>query len=205
MSAHWTAWWETGRPGAMSHESYVAAMEQWAERGEHSGPEASEKFAEYTALNWVRMKRVSKTYKMGEEMKAFLESGACAGQHWVVITESWCGDAIQSGPLIARMAETAGVTLEWVLRDGPNGIIEDFLTGGGRSIPIWIVADDQGQVLGTWGPRPATVRDKVAEYRARPEPKPPYAEYAAEIQLWYARNRGREIEAEALALLTGIG
>ena len=45
----------------------------------------------------------------------------------------------------------------------------------------------------------------MAEYRARPEPKPPYAEYAAEIQLWYARNRGREIEAEALALLTGIG
>ena len=189
----------------MSHESYVAAMEQWAKRGEHSGPEAYEIFAEYTALNGVRMKRVAKTYKMGEEMKAFLESGACAGQHWVVITESWCGDAIQSGPLIARMAETAGVTLEWVLRDGPNGIIDDFLTDGGRSIPIWIVADDQGQVLGTWGPRPATVRDKVVEYRARPEPKPPYAEYAAEIQLWYARNRGREIEAEALALLTGIG
>ena len=205
MSAHWTAWWETGRTGAMSHESYVAAMEQWAERGEHSGPEASEKFAEYTALNWARMKRISKTYKMGEEMKVFLESGACAGQHWVVITESWCGDAIQSGPLIARMAKTAGVTLEWVLRDGPNGIIDDFPTGGGRSIPIWIVADDQGQVLGTWGPRPATVRDKVAEYRARREPKPPYAEYAAEIQLWYARNRGREIEAEALALLKGIG
>lgn len=205
MSAHWRVWWETGRSGAMPHKSYVAAMEQWAEHGEHSGPGASDKFAEYTALNWVRMKRVAKTYTMGEEMKAFLESGACAGQHWVVITESWCGDAIQSGPLIAHMAETAGVTMEWVLRDGPNGIIEDFLTGGGRSIPIWIVADDQGQVLGTWGPRPATVRDKVAEYRSRPSPKPPYAEYAAEIQLWYARNRGREIEAEALALLTRVG
>ena len=146
MSAHWTAWWETGRPGAMSHESYVAAMEQWAERGEHSGPEASEKFAEYTALNGVRMKRVSKTYKMGEEMKAFLDSGACAGQHWVVITESWCGDAIQSGPLIARMAETAGVTLEWVLRDGPNGIIDDFLTSGdGPSPGLWQMTKGRSQ------------------------------------------------------------
>lgn len=188
----------------MNTEAYLEAMAEWTASETHSGPEASDKLAEYTALNAVRMKRVGKTYKMSEAMTELLQSGACNGQHWVVITESWCGDAAQSGPLISRLAEVAGVTLEWVLRDGSNGIIDDFLTNGGKSIPVWIVADANGEVLGTWGPRPNTVKNMVAEYKAQPEPKPPYAEYAAEIQLWYARNRGKEFEAEAQGLLARV-
>lgn len=200
----WARWWAEGRPGAMNTATYLEAMSEWTASGTHSGPEASDKLAEYTALNAVRMKRVGKTYKMGEAMTELLQSGACDGQHWVVITESWCGDAAQSGPLISRLAEVAGVTLEWVLRDGPNGIMDDFLTNGAKSIPIWIVADASGEVMGTWGPRPNTVKNMVAEYKAQPEPKPPYAEYAAQIQLWYARNRGKEFEAEAQGLLARV-
>ena len=200
----WARWWADGRPGAMNTAAYLEAMAEWTASETHSGPDPSEKLAEYTALNAVRMKRVGKTYKMGEAMTELLESGACEGQHWVVITESWCGDAAQSGPLISRLAEVAGVTLEWVLRDGPNGIIEDFLTNGGKSIPMWIVADATGEVMGTWGPRPSTVKNMVAEYKAQPEPKPPYAEYAAQVQLWYARNRGKDFEVEAQGLLEQV-
>ena len=200
----WARWWADGRPGAMDTEAYLEAMAEWTAQGAHSGPEASEKLAGYTALNAVRMKRVGKTYKMGEAMTELLHSKACDGQHWVIITESWCGDAAQSGPLISRLAEVAGITLEWVLRDGSNGIIEDFLTNGSKSIPIWIVADATGEVRGTWGPRPNSVKNMVAEYQAQPEPKPSYAEYAAQAQLWYARNRGMEFEAEARALLEQV-
>jgi len=200
----WEQWWADGRPSAMTTAAYLDAMSEWVASEAHSGPEPSEKLAEYTALNAVRMKRVAKTYRMGEGMAEFLDSGACRGQHWVVITESWCGDAAQSGPLVARLAERAGVPLEWVLRDGENAVIDDFLTRGGKSIPIWVVANGAGEVLATWGPRPASVRDMVDAYRAQPDPKPPYAEYAAQVQLWYARNRGKEFEDEAYQMLRSI-
>ena len=197
----WDAWWSAGRPGAMTPAEFESAMNDWVAEEAHSGPEPSEKLVGYTRLNAVRMRRVAKTYRMSEPMQAFLDSGACRGQHWVVITESWCGDAVQVSPLINIWAERAGATLELALRDGAHAIIEDFLTRGGKAIPKWVVADDQGGMLAQWGPRPSTAHDMVAAHRALPEPKPDYAEFAAEVQLWYARDRGRELEKEALELL----
>ena len=200
----WEEWWAKGRPGAMAPDAYDQAMLDWVEHETHSGPEPKEKYAEYTRLNAARARRVAKTYRMSEAMSTWLDSGASEGLHWVVITESWCGDAVQCLPLVRMWAERAGVPLDVVLRDGPDSIMDDFLTNGGRSIPIWIVADADGHVLGQWGPRPATARSMVLEHRNAPEPKPPYSEFAAQVQLWYARDRGVEIEHEALALLNDL-
>ncbi len=197
----WSAWWNQGRPDALSSEEFEALMEHWVKTDGHSGAEPSDKLSAYTALNAVRMRRVLKTYKMSDSMKTLLDSGRCAGQHWVLITESWCGDAAQSTPLIAAWAQRAGVPLDWVLRDGENGLIDDFLTRGGRAVPMWIVSDTLGEVLHCWGPRPQPAMEMVNQYRILPEPKPPYAEFAAEVQLWYARDKGRTIEEEAREML----
>ena len=197
----WTEWWAQGRPGALSTEAFQASMEQWVKTDGHSGPEPSEKLSAYTALNAVRMRRVVKTYKMSEPMKALLDGGRCAGQHWVLITESWCGDAAHSTPLVGIWAQRAGVTLHWVLRDGGNGLIDDFLTRGGKSVPIWIVADEEGKVLHCWGPRPQPAMEMVLQYRNAPEPKSPYSEFAAEVQLWYSRDKGQTFEKEAFEML----
>ena len=185
----------------MMPEEFESAMSDWVAGDAHSGPEPSEKLAGYTGLNAVRMRRVAKTYRMSEPMQAFLDSGACRGQHWVVITESWCGDAVHVSPLISSWAERAVAFVEFALRDGAHAIIEDFLTRGGKAIPKWVVADDQGRVRAQWGPRPVTAHQMVSAYRALPEPKPAYSEFAAEVQLWYAKDRGRELESEALEML----
>ena len=200
----WAAWWADGRPGAMTTEACGQAMFDWVEQRAHSGPELKEKYAEYTRLNAARARRVIKTYRMSGEMETVLDSGKTEGQHWVVITESWCGDAVQSLPLIQMWAHRAGVSLEIMLRDTGVPLIDDFLTRGGRSIPMWIVAEGSGAVLGQWGPRPETARKMVLAHREAPEPKPPYAEFAAQVQLWYARDRGREIEQEARDMLAGL-
>lgn len=200
----WAAWWNAGRPEAMTPQAYDAAMSDWVERQTHSGPEHKDKYAEYTRLNAARSRRVAKTYRMSEDMASLLDSGRWAGQHWVFITESWCGDAVQCLPLIRIWATRAGATLDIVLRDGKTHLIEDFLTRGGRSIPIWVAADAAGRVLGQWGPRPETARRMVLDHREAPEPKPPYSEFAAQVQLWYARDRGKEIEREAMDMLQYI-
>ena len=144
---------------------------------------------------------MAKTYKLSDEMGAFLDSERCKFQHWVVITESWCGDAAHFVPLVRLWAERSGAGLKLIMRDGETPLIDDFLTQGGRSIPVWVVADASGEVLGHWGPRPNSARQMVLGHQNSPDPKPPYAEFAARVQLWYARNKGREIEREGLALL----
>lgn len=200
----WRRWWSEGQRGAMSGAEFQSFMEEWVADGEHSGPESSVKLAEYTALNLVRMKRVAKTYRMSDAMAQHLDSGASRGQHWIIITESWCGDAAHATPLIQAWADRGGARAQWVLRDGKNGLIDDFLTRGGRSIPIWVVADAAGNILGQWGPRPQPAKDMVDAYKSAPGPKVAYSEYAASVQLWYARNKGVAFEKEARDLLLGM-
>ena len=71
-------------------------------------------------------------------------------------------------------------------------------------MPIWVVADGGGQVLGHWGPRPSTAAVMAAEYRSAPQPREDYDAFSTRLQLWYARNRGKEFEQEALDMLLGI-
>ena len=100
----------------MTAAVYEAAMEDWVAQSAHSGPAPSEKYAGYTQLNLVRMRRLAKTHKVSDKMAALLDSGCCGSQHWVVITESWCGDAVQFMPLVRLWAERAGLDLEVILR-----------------------------------------------------------------------------------------
>src|SRR5690606_37230624 len=75
--------------------------------------------------------------------------------HWFVITEPWCGDAAHSVPFIQLAAQLNPlITVEYELRDSEPFRINDYLTGGSKSIPKLIIRDDQGNDLATWGPRP---------------------------------------------------
>lgn len=196
----WDLWWAAGRPHAMSFMEFERAMERWVEDGVHSGPQDSTDLAHYTRLNAHRMRRARKTMPWTEELRNALAALDADRHHWVLITESWCGDGAMTGALVAAMAEESGIPLEVVLRDGPSGLMDDFLTRGGRSIPIWILADSGGSVLGYWGPRPEPLQAIVDAHRAAPEPKPDYRSFSEQVQLWYARDRGRAFLEEAMAL-----
>jgi len=199
-SDRWSVWWNGGRPGAFTFDAFIDAVDRWTASGQHSGSAVSESLSKFNALNAVRMRRVEKTLKWPVELAAFLDGGHVSGQHWVCITESWCGDAAQTLPFIAAMAERGEAALDIVLRDGENGLIEDFLSGGSRSIPKWIMADRDGHVLGDWGPRPAPLQQMVQANKSLGQPLTKQ-ELAVQIQLWYARDRGRHFFGEAEALL----
>ncbi len=204
----WDKWWREERSGAMDSQSFAQAMEQWVNNSQHSGGTDPASWIEFTALNAVRMRRVAKTSKMPESLMALLDSGKCREQHWTLITESWCGDAAQTTPLIAAMADRAGVTLNWTLRDSGPKLIREFLTQGSESIPIWIIAGEDGTVLGQWGPRPGDLQSWISKERAKPNPLSK-KEMAIQIQLWYARDRGKaffgEVEPWLRALAETLG
>jgi hypothetical protein len=105
----------------------------------------------------------------------------------LVLADDWCGDAVNTLPVIARMVESAeNVELRVVPRDAFPEIRDRHLTNGSQSIPIVVLLDAQGEAMGAWGPRP-TVLQELFEREIRALPKE--ARYL-EIRRWYARDRG---------------
>jgi len=119
----------------------------------------------------------------------------------LVLADDWCGDAVNTLPVIARMVESAdNVELRVVPRDAFPEVRDRHLTNGSQSIPIVILLDDQGEALGAWGPRP-TVLQELFERELRGLPKE--ARYL-EIRRWYARDRGVSTAME-ISELIGLG
>lgn len=114
----------------------------------------------------------------------------------LVIAEDWCGDASNTVPIVARLAELApALELRIVQRDQHPELMDRYLTNGSRSIPIVIALDDEFREVGHWGPRPAVLQAWVMANR----PTTPKAELYPKIRQWYARDRGESTLREVLA------
>lgn len=109
--------------------------------------------------------------------------------HWrlLVLADDWCGDAVNTLPVIARLAEAAAnLDLRVLGREEAPEIMDRHLTGGARSVPVVILLDEQGAARGWWGPRPRILQAWF-ESRGRGMEK---AERYLELRRWYARDRG---------------
>lgn len=94
--------------------------------------------------------------------------------HILVITEDWCGDAMMNNPIIRRIAEAADLEVRAVFRDQNLELIDQYLTNGGRSIPVYIFLNDQGKVIGKWGPRAPQLQEYVLKKKSElPAPDDP--------------------------------
>ncbi len=117
--------------------------------------------------------------------------------HFLTITEDWCGDAMMINPVIRKLAEAAGVDFRVTLRDADTSLIDRHLTNGGRAIPMILILDDQGELLGKWGPRAPEVQQIVDGLRGALPPKddPTYAGKQKEV---IATLRERYVSEEIL-------
>lgn len=86
--------------------------------------------------------------------------------HFLIITEDWCGDAMMINPVIRKVAEAANIEVRVTLRDADTDLIDRHLTNGGRAIPIVLILNEDGELVGKWGPRAPEVQKIVDEYRA---------------------------------------
>ena len=97
----------------------------------------------------------------------FVEKLRNANVHILTITEDWCGDAMLNNPIIRKVAEAANVDVRAVLRDADTALIDRHLTNGGRSIPIYLVLNEVGNVVAKWGPRAPELQQLVMDGRAQ--------------------------------------
>jgi hypothetical protein len=121
---------------------------------------------------------------------------------WVMIVESWCGDAAQNLPIIAKLASlNPYIELMIILRDENPDIMDLHLTNGSRSIPKLIILDPVFKsLLKEWGPRPAAIQKMVKEYKLA-NPEVTHDEFVKNLHLWYAKDKGLSLEQDLLSLL----
>ncbi len=50
--------------------------------------------------------------------------------------------------------------------DADTDLIDRYLTNGGRAIPIYLFLNEQGEVIGKWGPRAPELQQLVVEMRS---------------------------------------
>lgn len=191
---------EAGLNASMSYNEYRLLMAELVKNQSTTGFNTDADFVNYTALNEQRMKRWDKTIKVSEEAQQKIASFK-KDVTWLVLTESWCGDAAHVIPVINKVAElNSHITLKLVLRDENDALMQQFLTNGGKSIPKLIMLDNaSGEVLGTFGPRPTAatqlVKDHLAEYGMITEA------FKEILQGWYNKDKGQHAIADLIALL----
>ncbi len=184
----------------ISFDDYFALSQQYAKEGKTSGEDQSESLVQYSKLNFSRMKRLVKTAKLSEEILSKL-SEIQTPQKWLLISESWCGDAAQNLPFFNLMASAnENIELRIVFRDENLELMDEYLTNGGRSIPKLIAFTETEEIF-NWGPRPEPVQIMVNEYKALPEPKIPYSEFSVDVQTWYNADGGKSIQSELQDLI----
>ena len=182
----------------ITYQQYRDLVSNLLEENKSTGPTQSEALTNYSKLNDRRMKRLDKTIKITATTAASFAKITKA-QTWVVITEGWCGDAAQNLPVLNKLADlTDKIDLKIVLRDDNLALMDLFLTNGGRSIPKLIALDTANNVLFTWGPRPKTATQMVADYKAAHGAID--AEFKQDLQVWYNKDKGVSVQEDFIEL-----
>lgn len=101
-----------------------------------------------------------------EDDKAYFESLQQRDDlRCLILMAEWCGDVVRNVPVVFRALENSGVPVEVLIMEEHTDIMDQFLTMGGRAIPIVIFTDTDGSVLGQWGPRPANVQAVMTKFK----------------------------------------
>lgn len=121
----------------------------------------------------------------------------------VVITEPWCGDSLASLPILIKMGE---INKKWdiriLLRDENEELIDEFLTNGGRAIPVFLFLKNDGSLISKWGPRPDTAQTIFEDHRDKIESgEIERKEVYLKLRKFYALDRGKRIMDTIIGVL----
>ncbi len=182
------------------YNDFVDLIKNKIEQTDSNSLDADEKHLfDYTKLNYQRMLRIDKTYKVPFEIENLIKK-IDSYQLWMVLTEDWCGDSAQNLPYFNKYAAlNINIDLRILERDKNLEIMDEYLTNGkSRSIPKIVAFNKNGEELFIWGPRPKAAEDLLNKLKAEGLQKD---EYVEKLHLWYGRNRGKALESEFIEIL----
>ncbi len=187
-----------GLENSLSYPEYMDLMERLVLSGSTTG-ETDKDRVEFTALNHKRSLRLNKTIRLPEAETAIF-NGLQTKQVWLLITESWCGDAAQTLPVLHKLAEASeNIELRIIMRDEHPDLMDHFLTNGTRSIPKLIILNPELDVIATWGPRSAAATKLVTDYKEQFGKID--AVFKTQLQIWYNKDKGLSIIKELASVV----
>ena len=191
---------ENSLENSLSYLEYRDLINDLLAEGKSTGENQSESYLNYSKLGNARMKRLDKTFKLSEDAIKNIQNSQ-KKHTWIVLTEGWCGDAAHALPVMDKISRISkNVDLKIVLRDENESLMNQFLTNGSKSIPKLVAIDSvTKEVINTWGPRPSIATKKVNDYKAANGTLD--ADFKEELQVWYNKNKGENIENDLLSLL----
>jgi hypothetical protein len=194
------AFFDDGRPhDGLDYEAYRRTWKEQTEESPPSGTDPSERrMHHYLNYNWERQAHVHDAYTPSDGFQSAVTSIE-APQLWMVLTEPWCGDSAFLLPVIAEAAALSDdVTLRILLRDDNLDVMDQYLTGGSRSIPKLVGFSQEGQELFTWGPRPAPAAERFEALREQFDDK---TEMIGEFLNYYEEGGWRAADEELAAAI----
>ncbi|MEC4004077.1 thioredoxin family protein [Flavobacterium sp. SUN052] len=191
---------ENSLENSFSYQEYRSHVTQLAKENKTTGHEQREDLIHYTQLNETRLNRLDKTIQITDEVNSFLKN-LKKEYIWLVISESWCGDAAQILPIMNKMAIASGkINLRIVLRDDNEDLMNQFLTNGTKSIPKLIIIDKEtNSVITDFGPRPKAAKQLILDYKAAHGSIDETAKI--ELQKWYLNDKGISTQKEIVDLM----
>lgn len=119
----------------------------------------------------------------------------------LVIGADWCGDVVANLPALARLAElNPKIQLRIVDRDHHEPLMDRFMTGDARAIPVIIASDPSFTTHRRWGPRPEPCQRLMLEHKG----KLPKEQIIPMIREWYKEDRNQTLLAEVYDLIASV-
>jgi len=156
-----------GKPSIVTPERYASGLT----------------FKDYTAQINVNKDEFQKYYETArlsaDDAEFFRRAARVPGgiAKVMVIGEDWCPDVFRGLPLVARLAETAGLELRVFPRDQNPDIMNEFLNQGQfMSIPVVVFYTKDLREVGRWIERPEVANRERAAIEAEVKKEMPGAE-----------------------------
>lgn len=186
----------------INYQDYRSMVAELMQENKTTGTKQTNELVEFTKLNEQRTNRNEKQFILSQELTDLFVNKSF-NEFWIVFVEAWCGDCAQNVPIIAKIAAIAPekIDIHFLIK---SEHIEDFqqhLTNGSESIPKLIRFDKETlNELGSWGARPEKAQ-AIAEHWKQNKDSISKDDFEKELHLWYAKDRGQELQKEFVSLL----
>ena len=148
----------------MAQQTSVVTEERFAQGMTYS------EYMDSVKVNKARIEEYYDNVKIGSEQTDALRALAASDggpAKLMVIGEDWCGDVVRELPVLARVAEAAGLELRIFPRDENHDIMNEFLKEGKyMSIPVAVFYDQGHEYICHWIERSETANREQGEIEA---------------------------------------
>ncbi len=185
---------------SISYSEFMVLMENLVSNSATTGPDQKDSLINYTQLNFQRMKRWDKTFKIPGHIQERIKKLETP-MNWLVLTESWCGDAAPTMPVMNKIAElNPNIRLGILMRDEHLDLMSHFHTEGALSIPKLVVFEQEsGHIIGDWGPWASEATRMAKNFKN--ENGMLTASFKEDLQRWYNSDKGRNTLEDLLGIL----